>query len=97
MGTAHGAYCVGCCWLLFVILFPLGIMSIGAMAVVTLVVFAEKVLPWGRITSRATAVALLAYGTTVITVPQILPVFSSGAGMDMPMPESATPPAASSR
>ena len=24
MGLLHGAYCLGCCWLLFVILFPLG-------------------------------------------------------------------------
>src|SRR5262249_7900633 len=27
MGLLHGAYCLGCCWLLFVILFPLGIMN----------------------------------------------------------------------
>ena len=33
MGLLHGAYCLGCCWLLFVILFPLGIMNIAAMAV----------------------------------------------------------------
>jgi hypothetical protein len=32
MGLLHGAYCLGCCWLLFVILFPLGIMNIAAMA-----------------------------------------------------------------
>ena len=36
MGLLHGAYCLGCCWLLFVILFPLGIMNIAAMAVITL-------------------------------------------------------------
>jgi hypothetical protein len=42
------------------------------MAVVTLVVFAEKVLPWRRVTSRATAVALLPYGAAVIAIPQIL-------------------------
>jgi hypothetical protein len=31
MGLLHGAYCLGWCWLLFVvILFPLGIMNIGA-------------------------------------------------------------------
>jgi predicted metal-binding membrane protein len=44
MGILHGAYCLGCCWLLFVILFPLGIMNIAAMAVVTLLIFAEKTL-----------------------------------------------------
>jgi predicted metal-binding membrane protein len=42
MGLLHGAFCLGCCWLLFVILFPLGIMNIAAMAVITLIVFAEK-------------------------------------------------------
>jgi len=101
MGVAHGGYCLGCCWLLFVILFPLGIMNIAAMALLTLVVFAEKVLPWGRFTSRAIAVALVTYGIAVIAMPEILPIFSSGGGMDMPMnmpmPEGATPPAASSR
>ena len=101
MGVAHGGYCLGCCWLLFVILFPLGIMNIAAMALLTLVVFAEKVLPWGRFTSRAIAVALVTYGIAVIAMPEILPIFSSGGGMDMPMnmpmPEGATPPDASSR
>jgi predicted metal-binding membrane protein len=77
MGAAHGAYCLGCCWLLFAILFPLGIMNIGAMAVVTLVVFAEKVLRRSRLISRAAAVVLLTCGAAVIAAPQILPVFSA--------------------
>jgi predicted metal-binding membrane protein len=97
MGVAHGLYCLGCCWLLFVILFPLGIMNIAAMAIVTLVVFAEKTMPWTRLATSATALALVAYGIAVIAVPEILPIFPSGNGMNMPMPESATPPAASSR
>jgi len=63
MGLLHGAYCLGCCWLLFVILFPLGIMNIAAMAVITLVIFAEKTLPWGRAAVRAAAVALIVYGS----------------------------------
>jgi predicted metal-binding membrane protein len=33
MGLEHGGYCLGCCWMLFVILFPLGMMNIGAMVV----------------------------------------------------------------
>ena len=44
IGLLHGGYCVGCYWLLFAILFPLG-MSIGAMTVVTLIILAEKTLP----------------------------------------------------
>jgi predicted metal-binding membrane protein len=47
MGVLHGAYCLGCCWLLFVILFPLGIMNIAVMAAITFLIFTEKTLPWG--------------------------------------------------
>ena len=107
MGLLHGAYCLGCCWLLFVILFPLGIMNIAAMAVITLVIFAEKTLPWGRPAASLTAAALVAYGAVVLAAPQVLPTFATGAGMvmpatpaavdmqmQMPMPGSAVPPAA---
>src|ERR1700688_4762833 len=85
MGLLHGAYCLGCCWLLFVILFPLGIMNIAAMAVITLVIFAEKTLPWGRAAARAAAAVLIAYGFVVVTAPQFLPTFHPVQGMDMPM------------
>jgi predicted metal-binding membrane protein len=87
MGLLHGAYCLGCCWLLFVILFPLGIMNIAAMAAITLVIFAEKTLLWGRAAARAAAVALIAYGFVVMTAPQFLPTFHPVHGMDMPMPK----------
>jgi predicted metal-binding membrane protein len=91
MGLAHGGYCLGCCWLLFVILFPLGIMNIAAMAAVTLLVFAEKSLPWSRLTVRAAAVALVAYGALVLIQPRLLPTFMADDGMaspsaSMPMP-----------
>jgi predicted metal-binding membrane protein len=85
MGLLHGAYCLGCCWLLFVILFPLGIMNIAAMAVVTLVIFAEKTLPWGRAAARAAAAALIAYGLVVVAAPRLLPTFPAGHDMDMPV------------
>jgi predicted metal-binding membrane protein len=86
MGLAHGGYCLGCCWLLFVMLFPLGIMNIAAMAVVTLLIFAEKTLPWSRAIARGTAVVLVVYGAGVVVAPQLLPTFSSAdmpAGMEM--------------
>ena len=84
MGILHGAYCLGCCWLLFVVLFPLGIMNIAAMAVITLIVFAEKMLPWGRLAPRATAAALVVYGAVVIAAPHTLPTFSAGDSKVMP-------------
>jgi predicted metal-binding membrane protein len=96
MGLDHGSSCLGCCWLLMAILFPLGIMNIAAMALVMLVVFAEKALPWERLAVYSTAAALLAYGVVVLAVPQILPTFvASGTGTAMPgmaMPASPAPP-----
>ena len=81
MGLLHGAYCLGCCWLLFAILFPLGLMNIAAMAVLTALVFAEKTLPWGRRAAQATAALLIAYGTVVFVLPRALPTFTIGGGM----------------
>ena len=73
MGLVHGGYCLGCCWLLFVILFPLGIMNVAAMAVITLLIFAEKSLPIGRGIGKVAALALIACGVVVLLVPGVLP------------------------
>jgi predicted metal-binding membrane protein len=100
MGLLHGAYCLGCCWLLFVMLFPLGFMNVGAMAAVTLLIFAEKTLPWPRVAPYTAAVALVLYGALVITSPQLLPTFQQDgdaalpAEMQMKMPGSGSAPAA---
>jgi predicted metal-binding membrane protein len=88
MGLVHGGFCIGCCWLLFAIMFPLGIMNLAAMALITLVVFAEKSVPWERAAVVGTAAALVAYGAAVIVFPQALPTFAA-PGMDMPMPMKA--------
>jgi predicted metal-binding membrane protein len=82
MGAKHGAYCLGCCWLLFVILFPIGIMNVAAMAVITALIFAEKSLPFGRRTGQIAAVAMVAYGLLAIVVPTTLPTYmQSPSGM----------------
>ena len=89
MGLLHGTYCLGCCWLLFVVLFPLGIMNIAAMAVITLVILAEKTLPWWRPVARVTAAALVAYGAVVLAAPQVLPTFVANGGMIVTAPPAA--------
>jgi predicted metal-binding membrane protein len=55
------------------ILIPLGVMNIAAMIVVALVVFVEKVLPWGRGIGRIAAIGLVAYGAAVVLHPALLP------------------------
>lgn len=74
MGLEHGLYCLGCCWLLFVALFPLGVMNVAAMVVVTALVFAEKALPLGATFGRAAAWAIIVYGVAVVNFPAMLPV-----------------------
>lgn len=73
MGVRHGLYCLGCCWMLFVILVPIGLMNLVAMALVTALVFAEKVLPLGREVRSAAAGVLVAYGLLAIFVPDAIP------------------------
>ena len=74
MGLEHGAYCLGCCWLLFVILFPLGIMNLAVMAFLTALIFAEKALPIGRQISMLAGVGLIVYGVLVMFLPAALPM-----------------------
>jgi predicted metal-binding membrane protein len=68
MGLFYGVYCLGCNWLLFAALFPLG-MTVGAMAVITLVILAEKTLPWPTSASHAAGVVLVLYGAVLIASP----------------------------
>src|SRR2546428_11929817 len=74
MGLEHAAYCLGCCWLLFVILFPLGMMNIAVLALITLLIFAEKSTTFGRQIAALAAFALIAYGALVVFVPDALPM-----------------------
>ncbi|MBI2859345.1 MAG: DUF2182 domain-containing protein [Chloroflexi bacterium] len=73
MGIEHGVYCLGCCWLLFLILFPLGVMNVAAMAVITAVIFLEKSTPAGRRVAQAAGVFLVVYGLLVQFLPDLLP------------------------
>ena len=73
MGVRHGAYCLGCCWFLFLILFPLGVMNVVVMVLITALIFAEKSLRFGEQIARAAGLALLAYGALVFFLPRALP------------------------
>jgi hypothetical protein len=90
MGVEHAVFCLGCCWLLFLILFPLGMMNVAVLAIVTALIFAEKVLPRGRQIAYAAGAALVLYGALVVFVPDALPMamaddeMSQMEGMESP-------------
>ncbi len=73
MGAEHGAYCVGCCWGLMVVLFGLGVMSIAWMAVVAALIFMQKTLPYGDRLTRVFAVAFVAAGVWIAIAPGSVP------------------------
>ena len=62
MGVKHGIYCVGCCWLLMALLFVAGVMNLLWMAIITIFVLVEKVLPAGDRISRYTGVLFIVWG-----------------------------------
>lgn len=65
LGLRQGTYCVGCCWLLMVLLFVLGVMNLVWIAALTLLVLLEKVLRQPRWLVRLTGVALLGWAAVV--------------------------------
>jgi predicted metal-binding membrane protein len=66
MGLIHGAWCVGCCWMLMALLFVGGIMNLLWIALLTLLVAMEKLLPWGRATSVAAGLACVVGGWMIL-------------------------------
>ena len=72
VGVVHGAYCLGCCWALMVVLIVLGLMNLGWMAAVSAVILVEKLFPAGLGLARTVGVGLAVAGVTVlVTTPGI--------------------------
>ena len=65
MGLHHGAFCLGCCWFLMMLLFFGGVMNLMWIALITIFVFMEKALPYGSLLGRMTAPVMIAVGTLV--------------------------------
>ena len=59
MGVAHGAFCVGCCWSLMLVMFGVGLGSLPAMLALGGLTAVEKNLPWGRRLTRPLGVVLV--------------------------------------
>jgi predicted metal-binding membrane protein len=62
MGVRHGLYCVGCCWLLMLLLFVVGVMNAAWCAALAALVLAERVLPGGLWLARAAGIVLALSG-----------------------------------
>ncbi|HEV2359995.1 MAG TPA: DUF2182 domain-containing protein [bacterium] len=69
MGFRHGAYCVGCCWGLMVVLFAVGLMNLGWMVLLAAVIFAEKIFRHGPLIGRVAALGLVLFGLATLITP----------------------------
>jgi predicted metal-binding membrane protein len=83
MGLEHAAYCLGCCWLLMLVLFTAGAMSVLWMGAFALLVLGEKVWSRGEGFSRAMGVAGIVVGLLVLALAFLAPAPPPMDGMAM--------------
>jgi len=62
MGVRHGAWCTGCCWLLMMVLFVVGVMNIWWVAAITLFILLEKLIVRAEWLRYASGALLMAWG-----------------------------------
>jgi predicted metal-binding membrane protein len=68
LGVRHGAYCVGCCWVLMALLFVGGVMNVLWIALITILVFAEKIIPAGQFVSRIAGAGFVLTGIWLVAI-----------------------------
>ena len=62
MGVRHGSFCLGCCWLLMLLLFIGGVMNVAWIAGIAVFVAVEKFVPAGHWVSRTAGALLIVWG-----------------------------------
>ena len=96
MGLEHGAWCLGCCVGLMLVLFAVGVMSLAWMALLGAVIFAEKVLPLGARLAGLVALGLIALGVWIAIAPGHVPGLTQpgmapAMSMERPAPSGTMP------
>jgi predicted metal-binding membrane protein len=65
MGLRHGAYCLGCCWLLMAVLFAVGVMSLAWIAALSAFVLLEKIISRGLWVSKVAGLFLIGWSRSL--------------------------------
>jgi predicted metal-binding membrane protein len=71
-GIVHGAYCLGCCWALTMVLLVVGLMNLAWMAGLFALFFAEKTWRHGLLLGKVAGGALVVLGACVAANPALL-------------------------
>ena len=90
MGVSHGAYCLGCCWGIMAVLFVVGLMNLGLMAILSAIIILEKLAPRGVAIGRAVGIGLVALGIIMVAAPKLVPADGLNPSMNMTMTHPGT-------
>jgi predicted metal-binding membrane protein len=82
VGVNHGAWCLGCCWSLMVLLVTFGVMNVYAMVVLAAVIVTEKILAPGRWFSVVVGLAAFALGIAIWVDPSLAAGFYTAPMME---------------
>ncbi len=66
MGIRHGAYCLGCCWALMLVLFVVGVMNLAWVAALTAFILAEKFGRTGAGIARVAGLVMIGFGAFIL-------------------------------
>ena len=68
LGAHHGAFCVGCCWAIMLLMFVVGTGNVGYMLALGAIMALEKNAPWGRRLSPPLGSALLIWAAIITAI-----------------------------
>jgi len=71
-GLSHGAYCLGCCWALMLVLVVVGLMNLVWMALLALIFLVEKNWRHGVLFNRVVGTAIAVLGCVALVYPDVL-------------------------
>lgn len=75
-GIIHGAYCLGCCWALMLVLLVVGLMNLAWMAGLFVLIYVEKTWRHGLALAKVAGGVLVAVGIAVAAHPALLELVS---------------------
>lgn len=71
-GGRYGIYCVGSCWMLMLLLIAVGTMQLSWMLALSIVIWLERVVPFGDQSRRLTAAMLIVLGIVLLIHPTLV-------------------------
>jgi predicted metal-binding membrane protein len=66
MGLQHGMYCVGCCWMLMLLLFVGGVMNLAWITGLAFFAIVEKTIPLGHWIGKLAGLLLIVWGAGIL-------------------------------